>query len=78
MNEADIIGFTGVAILLLAFLLNLLKALNYNSRLYISLNLVGAALACSASVIIHYTPFIILEGCWSLVSFFMLVQSFRK
>lgn len=78
MNEADIIGFTGVAILLLAFLLNLLKVLDYNNRVYISLNLAGAALACYASYMISYTPFIILEGCWFLVSMIVLVQSFKK
>ncbi len=78
MNLSDAIGFAGVAILLIAFLLNLLKVLDYNNRLYISLNIIGAALACAASVMINYLPFIILEGTWTVVSIIALLNSFRK
>jgi hypothetical protein len=74
MKISDWVGFTGVAILLIAFLLNLLNKATVNSYAYISLNLVGAALACAASVLISYTPFIILEGAWTLVSFISLVR----
>ena len=78
MILSDLIGFAGVAILLLAFLLNLLKVLEYNNRLYISLNIVGAGLACAASVMINYMPFIILEGTWTLVSVVALLNGLRK
>ncbi|CAN5450933.1 hypothetical protein BH10BAC4_BH10BAC4_04170 [soil metagenome] len=74
MESADWIGFTGVSILLVAFLLNLLKKLEHNSILYVSLNFVGAALAGLASILIHYVPFIILEGTWTLVSLIALIQ----
>ncbi|MES2620118.1 MAG: hypothetical protein V4615_04630 [Bacteroidota bacterium] len=78
MILSDLIGFAGVAILLVAFLLNLLKVLDYNNRLYISLNIVGAGLACAASVMINYMPFIILEGTWTLVSVVALMNGLRK
>lgn len=78
MILSDLIGFAGVAILLVAFLLNLLKVLEYNNRLYISLNIVGAGLACAASVMISYMPFIILEGTWTLVSVVALLNGFRR
>ena len=78
MQTSDLIGFIGVAILLLAFLLNLLKFLPYNSRWYMLLNITGAGLACTASVMIHYTPFIILEGAWTLVSAITLAHSLLK
>ncbi len=78
MILSDLIGFAGVAILLVAFLLNLLKVLDYNSRLYISLNIIGAGLACAASVMINYMPFIILEGTWTLVSVVALLNGLRK
>jgi hypothetical protein len=68
MDFADWIGFIGVSILLLAFLLNLLKKISHDSHTYIVLNLIGASLACIASILIAYVPFIILEGAWTLVS----------
>lgn len=76
MELSDAIGFAGVFILLVAFLLNLLKVLDYSSRIYIIMNLVGAGLACAASVMISYLPFILLEGTWSVVSAAMLMRSF--
>lgn len=74
MNVSDWIGFTGVTILLIAFLLNLLNKISTKGIPYVLLNLVGAGLACLASVLIEYIPFIILEGAWTLVS---LVSLFR-
>jgi hypothetical protein len=32
------------------------------------LNIIGAGLSCYASVLIRYWPFVVLEGCWVLVS----------
>ena len=78
LNLNDWIGFTGVAILLLAFLLNLLKKINSGSLAYILLNIIGAGLACLASWLIHYIPFVILEGVWTLVSAFALIGFLRK
>ncbi len=74
----DWIGFTGVAILLLAFLLNLLKKTPSNSLLYITMNIVGAGLACLASWLIHYIPFVILEATWMGVSVFGLIGFLRR
>jgi hypothetical protein len=74
----DIIGFTGVFILLIAFLLNLSGKLSQNSIGYILLNIIGAGLACLASVLIKYLPFVILEGTWTLVSIVALIKHFIK
>jgi hypothetical protein len=74
----DIIGFTGVFILLIAFLLNLSGKLSQNSIGYILLNIIGAGLACLASVLIKYLPFVILEGTWTLVSLVALIRYFTK
>lgn len=68
MNTTDWIGFIGVAILLAAFFLNLFNKLNKDSIAYLSMNIMGAGLACYASVLLKYLPFILLEGCWTLVS----------
>jgi hypothetical protein len=77
-NMNDLIGFMGVFILLIAFLLNLLGKLSQKSIGYILLNITGAGLACLASVLINYTPFIILEGTWTLVSIIALINYFRR
>ena len=74
----DWIGFIGVAILLLAFLLNLLKKISSNSLPYILMNIIGAGLACLASWLINYIPFVILEAAWTAVSIFALVNYLRK
>ncbi len=72
----DLIGINGVALLLLAFLLNAFGWLDKSSRIYILLNLVGAALACWASLIINYLPFVVLEGTWAAVALAAFVKSF--
>jgi len=77
-NTNDLIGFTGVLILLIAFLLNLAGKISQQSFLYILLNIFGAGLACLASVLIHYLPFVILEGTWTLVSLIALLRYLRK
>ncbi len=67
-DQATLIGFVGVALLLIAFLLNLFKVLRSDGHLYMSLNLVGAGLACYSSYLISFMPFVILEGAWALVA----------
>jgi hypothetical protein len=76
MKISDWVGFIGVTILLVAFLLNSLKKMPSDSFWYILLNLLGAGLACLASVLIDYIPFVILEGAWMLVSLISFVRFF--
>jgi hypothetical protein len=78
LGIADGIGFTGVGILLLAFLLNLLGKISQTSFTYIGLNFLGASLACLASVLIHYLPFILLEGSWAIVSLVSFIGIIRR
>jgi hypothetical protein len=78
MTLADWIGSVGVSILLIAYLLNLLKKITQDSVVYVLMNLMGALLAGLASVMINYTPFIILESVWVLVSLVSLINILRK
>jgi hypothetical protein len=78
MTLADWIGFVGVAILLVAFLLNLMKKITERSVSYLLMNAVGASLTCLASILIVYIPFIILEAVWTLVSLITLIHVMRK
>jgi hypothetical protein len=78
MNLKDWIGSVGVGLLLAAFLLNLSGRISQNSILYCSLNFMGAGLACLASFLLSYWPFVILEGVWMLVSVVSLATRVRK
>jgi len=78
MNINDIIGSVGVSILLLAFFLNISGKISMNSLPYILLNIAGAGIACLASILIHFIPFIILEGAWTLVSIWGLLKHTRN
>ena len=67
-SVATIIGSIGVAILLVAFLLNLAKWLTQDSWAYLGLNVIGAALAAYSSYLISFVPFVVLEGTWTVVT----------
>ena len=72
-----VVGSIGVGLLLLAYLLNLIKRASQSSRLYATLNVVGAGLACYSSYLIGFVPFIILEGVWLVVSAIALINLLR-
>jgi len=74
LSVNDYIGFAGVFILLIAFLFNLTGKWGKDGLPYILLNVLGAGLACFASYLIHYLPFVILEGTWTLVSAAALIK----
>jgi len=74
LSVNDYIGFAGVFILLIAFLFNLTGKWGKDGLPYILLNVFGAGLACFASYLIHYLPFVILEGTWTLVSAAALIK----
>jgi hypothetical protein len=77
MTNTDIIGFTGVTILLGAYFLNLNNKRNKDNITYLLMNFFGAGLACFASLIINYVLFIILEGSWTLVSGIGIIEKFE-
>ncbi len=68
MNYNDIIGTIGVGLILLAYCFNTFLLIPRDGKLFFILNIVGAALACYASTLINYVPFMILEGVWCAVS----------
>ncbi len=78
MTFTDWIGFIGVTILLIAFFLNLRNIIKKDSITYLLLNILGAGIACFASVLLNYWPFIILEGCWTIVSLYGLFTLLSK
>ena len=67
-DNAEWIGAVGVGLLLGAFFLNLFGLMKTDSRAYQALNAIGAGVACYASYLIDFLPFVVLEGTWSLVA----------
>ena len=74
MNNIDWIGFIGVFLILLAYILNVIGKLKNKDLTFILLNLIGAGMACIASILLKYLPFIILEGVWTVVSLISLLK----
>ncbi|AXT19937.1 hypothetical protein D7030_02100 [Flavobacteriaceae bacterium AU392] len=74
MNITDWLGSIGVFMILLAYILSVKDLVSTKELSFILLNFVGALLACSASILLNYIPFIILEGAWALVSLSTLLK----
>lgn len=74
MTIIDWIGFIGVFQILLAYFLNSIGKISNKHLMFILLNLIGAIMACLASVLLNYWPFIILEGIWAMVSLYALLN----
>lgn len=74
MGLADLLGATGVFLILLAYFFNLYKKLETDNLYYILMNLSGAVLACISSVMIHSLPFTVLETTWAVVSLIAMIK----
>jgi hypothetical protein len=77
MNFSELIGTIGVGLILLAYFFNVFGFVTTNGKVFFGMNIVGAGLACYASVLIAFVPFIILEGIWTLVSVLGFYRSGR-
>jgi len=78
MTPTDYIGFAGVSLILLAFFLNLKSVVTTESLVYLLLNFIGATLACLASLLMEYMPFVLLEGTWLLVTGHALWKRYER
>ncbi|MCA0348341.1 MAG: hypothetical protein LCH35_03670 [Bacteroidetes bacterium] len=78
MNFNDLIGTIGVGIILLAYFLNIYSLIKKDGILFYLMNIIGASIACFASVLISYMPFIILEATWAIVSVIGLLKVIKN
>ena len=78
MTYNELIGALGVGLILLAYFFNIFSIVPKERKLFFILNIIGAGLACYASLLINYWPFVILEGVWMLVSVIGFVRTFHK
>jgi hypothetical protein len=77
MTYNDLIGTIGVGLILLAFFLNTAGLITKEGKRYFVMNIIGALLACYASYLINYWPFVILEGTWFFVSVYGLMKAMK-
>jgi hypothetical protein len=68
MTTTDWIGTIGVGLILIAYFCSTFNWISAHSRIFFLLNALGAAMACYASYLISYWPFVVLEGTWAMVS----------
>ncbi|MFN8265743.1 MAG: hypothetical protein U0T11_06705 [Chitinophagaceae bacterium] len=78
MEYNDWIGTIGVGMILLAYFLQVFGWVTNNGYVFLLLNIVGSGLACYASILINYQPFIVLEGVWCIVSVIAFVKRLIK
>lgn len=77
MTYNDLVGTIGVGLILLAFFLNTAGLITREGKRYFVMNMIGALLACYASWLIDYWPFIILEGSWFLIALYGLMKAMK-
>jgi hypothetical protein len=78
MTYIDWIGSIGVFQILLAYFLNITGKIKIKELSFILLNFIGATMACIASILLKYLPFIVLEGVWAIVSLYSLIKFHKK
>ena len=78
MAANDIIGTAGVGLILTAYFMGTFKMIDKDRAFYFLLNTMGAAIACYASWLINYFPFVILEAVWAIVSVIGLLNVLKK
>jgi hypothetical protein len=78
MNTNDIIGAIGVGITLIAYFLSVFSIIQRDGALFYWMNILGSGIACFASILIQFWPFIILEGTWVIISIIGLLKSIKK
>ena len=71
---AAALGTVGVGLLLTAFLLNAAGRMRHDSRIYLFLNILGAALSSVYALLLNAIPFVVLEGAWAAVAAHRLVN----
>jgi len=78
MNFMDqVTGSVGVALLLIAFFMNLFGMVTAESRAYQAMNVVGAGISCYASYLIGFVPFVVLEAVWCAAALAAMLRGRR-
>jgi len=63
-----LIGFTGMSLILFAFVMNQINKWKNDSLIYDAFNAVGGLLMMIYALMLNSYPFLILNGVWTIVS----------
>ena len=74
MVSAIYFGYIGLLFILTAFILNISKKINTDSKLYNILNLIGGASLTYYSFTLKSIPFIILQAIWAIFALYNLIR----
>ena len=74
MADITYLGYTGLLFILTAFVLNIFKKTNTDSKLYNLLNLIGGTLLAYYSLTLKNIPFIILQAIWAIFALYNLIR----
>ena len=77
MSAPDAFSGSGVTLILLAFIGNLLNRLGSSDLIYLLLNLAGGILATVGALLLNSLPFVVLETTWTVASLIGLVKRLR-
>ena len=73
-----IIGSVGVAVLLIAFVLNLTRYLHEHHPAYLLMNIIGSGLAAWYALAASNVPFVVLEAVWGGAAIIRLIFVWKK
>jgi hypothetical protein len=74
----QVVQIVGALLILAAFTAVQLQRMRPDSRLYLTLNLVGSAILAVLAVIAAQWGFVLLEGVWAIVSAWSLLAALRS
>lgn len=73
----DWMQVVGALLVLAAFVLGQFEVVAADAWTYLSANLAGSGLMAATAVLGEQWGFVLLEGCWALVSLYGVVQKLR-
>jgi hypothetical protein len=78
MDSTTLIGVSGAAVILIAFLLSQFHKWENSYLIYEFFNFVGSALLVTYAVLLSSYPFMVLNTVWGLVSLYYVIADFRR
>ncbi len=78
MDFTLVVGLAGMALILVAFVMNVFKRLESHSMAFLWMNLCGSALLTWYAILTRSPPFLILNAVWSVVALWGIIHHHPK